>query len=208
MRNQYPLLLGLLALLLFSLLFAGIGGDFWLQLAGSVFLLAALAVGVDRNGRKALCSPPPEGWGKSVLLGLISAALLYGVFMVAGALARQIMGFASDQIDAVYTLKAGRSTWLMATLIALIIGPGEEIFWRGYLQRKLHACYGVAGSTIAILAYEGAHMASLNLMLIAAALVCGIFWGILYARFRSIWLNIISHVAWDLAVFLLLPLTA
>jgi membrane protease YdiL (CAAX protease family) len=202
------LLLGLLALLLFSLLFAGVGGDFWLQLAGSVFLLSALALGVDADGRKALCSPPPGGWIKSAVLGLVSAALLYLVFMGAGALARQIMGFASDQIDAVYTLKTGRSTWLMATLIALVIGPGEEIFWRGYLQRKLHSRYGVPGSAIAILAYAGAHIASLNLMLIAAALVCGIFWGVLYVRFKSIWLNIISHVAWDLAVFLLLPLSS
>jgi membrane protease YdiL (CAAX protease family) len=208
MRNHYPLLLGLLALLLFSLLFAGVGGDFWMQLAGSAFLLCALALWVDKDGQKALCSPPPEGWGRSAFFGLLSAALLYLVFMTGGALARRIMGFAADQIDSVYTLKAGRSPWLMGTLIALIIGPGEEIFWRGYLQRKLHARYGIAGSVIAVLAYAGAHIASLNLMLIVAALVCGIFWGLLYARFKSIWLNIISHVAGDLAVFLVLPLSS
>jgi len=40
---------------------------------------------------------------------------------------------------------------------------------------------------------------------VLAAAVCGAFWALTYWKFRSITLNIISHVAWDLAVFLLFP---
>ena len=42
-------------------------------------------------------------------------------------------------------------------------------------------------------------------MLILAALVAGGFWGLLYLRIGRIAPLIVSHVLWDLAVFLLLP---
>jgi membrane protease YdiL (CAAX protease family) len=42
-------------------------------------------------------------------------------------------------------------------------------------------------------------------MLVAAAGVCGLYWGALFAWKRSLPVNIVSHVAWDLAVFVLFP---
>ena len=41
----------------------------------------------------------------------------------------------------------------------------------------------------------------------SAALVCGAVWGGLYYRFKSPLLNVVSHTAWDVAVFLLFPFT-
>jgi membrane protease YdiL (CAAX protease family) len=43
-------------------------------------------------------------------------------------------------------------------------------------------------------------------MLVVAALTAGILWGGMYLRFGRLWPGIISHVAWDLTVFLLVPL--
>jgi membrane protease YdiL (CAAX protease family) len=47
----------------------------------------------------------------------------------------------------------------------------------------------------------------MNLMLIAAAAVCGAFWSLMFMRYKSIWLNIVSHVVWDVMIFLVWPLT-
>lgn len=45
-----------------------------------------------------------------------------------------------------------------------------------------------------------------NPVLLLAALVCGLFWGLLYHFTKSLPLVVISHTAWDLLVFLVFPL--
>ena len=91
-------------------------------------------------------------------------------------------------------------------LIAVLIGPGEELFWRGFFQENAGARIGRrAGFVLASLLYTSVHLASGNIMLILAAAVCGVFWGWLYLRFRSPLLNVVSHTVWDLLVFVILP---
>ena len=43
-------------------------------------------------------------------------------------------------------------------------------------------------------------------MLVLAAGVCGLFWGFLYLRTGSLLINLVSHTAWDIAIFLLFPM--
>jgi membrane protease YdiL (CAAX protease family) len=42
-------------------------------------------------------------------------------------------------------------------------------------------------------------------MLVLAAAVCGLFWGVIYLKTRSVLLVAVSHTLWDLAVFILVP---
>ena len=51
------------------------------------------------------------------------------------------------------------------------------------------------------------YLASGNIMLLLAAGVCGLFWGFLYLRTGSILLNVISHTVWDVAIFLIFPVS-
>ncbi len=145
---------------------------------------------------------------EAVVFGLLTAALLYGVFYLGNAAAEALAGFARAQVARVYEFRQGAPTGRIVALLVLVIGPGEEVFWRGYVQRRLVGLWGMAGLALSVAAYGLVHAASGNLMLVVAALVCGAFWGLLYLRFRSIWLNIISHVAWDVAVFVLWPIGA
>jgi hypothetical protein len=93
-------------------------------------------------------------------------------------------------------------------LMVLVIGPGEEVFWRGYLQRHLQDRWGnVPGFLAATALYALVHAGSGNPMLVLAAAVCGLFWGYLYLRSKSILLVLISHTIWDVAVFILFPFT-
>jgi hypothetical protein len=87
-----------------------------------------------------------------------------------------------------------------------LIGPGEELFWRGFLQRRLQKGLGQwRGFILATMIYAFIHVGSGNVMLVLAAGVCGLFWGFLYLRFHSMLLNAISHTLWDVSIFLLLP---
>ncbi|MEK6655039.1 MAG: CPBP family glutamic-type intramembrane protease [Thermodesulfobacteriota bacterium] len=50
------------------------------------------------------------------------------------------------------------------------------------------------------------HAVSLNPMLILAAGVCGLYWGLLYQREQNLIPLIISHSLWDLLIFVLFPM--
>jgi len=92
-------------------------------------------------------------------------------------------------------------------VLVLIVGPGEELFWRGYVHRRLSASMNpMAAFTLAVLAYTGVHLATGNLTLILAAAVCGSFWSLLYQRLGAIWINIISHALWAAAIFVWWPM--
>jgi membrane protease YdiL (CAAX protease family) len=146
---------------------------------------------------------------KKIGIGLLSAIILFGVFFIGNFVFRYLFGFAAGQIDQVYQLKTQASSARIFLLMALIIGPGEELFWRGFIQKQLSgASRKYFGFAVTVVLYTMVHIASGNVMLILAALVCGLAWGGLYLRYRSITLNVVSHTVWDIAVFLVFPLTA
>jgi uncharacterized protein len=49
------------------------------------------------------------------------------------------------------------------------------------------------------------HLVSANLTLTGAAATAGLFWGALYAREQRMAPMIISHVSWDIWIFLIAP---
>jgi membrane protease YdiL (CAAX protease family) len=88
----------------------------------------------------------------------------------------------------------------------LVIGPGEEVFWRGFLQKRAQSVLGVTAGWLAVSAlYAAVHIGSGNLLLVLAAAAGGLFWGYLYFRYGSILVNTVSHTLWDVAIFLLRP---
>ena len=204
-------LLAPLAVMLFAPLFltGGIGRfDFWWWLTFNVVVLVGLAALLDRTFIPHVRADLHERWGWKILGGLASAAVLYGVFYLAGIVSRQILPFAEEGIASVYDYRQQAPLWRIAVLLGLVIGPGEELFWRVFLQRRLSVRYGAwGGFGVMALLYGGVHLFSGNLMLTAAALVCGLIWGWLYLRYQSALLNMVSHTVWDLAVFLIFPLT-
>ncbi len=188
----------------FTLLFTGVVFDFWLQMTASVLILCVLSYAFDPAGCRAMLKASSLPWPAVVLLGCLSAVILYGVFYV-GHLVSRTFAFSQSEVAAIYALKEGANPWLVAFLIAFVIAPGEEIFWRGYVQRTLAKRSASRGLMLSVAAYGLVHLGSGSVTLIGAALVCGLFWGCLYQRFKSIWLNILSHALWDIAVFLVWP---
>lgn len=176
---------------------------FWPVMTATALALSVSSLIIDRRELKPvyeykLCYLP---------LGLASAAVLYAVFWMGNLIATHVLPFAAGQVDSIYAIKAGQNRWLIAALLALIIGPGEEIFWRGFLQRRLSSKYGVlVGFMIATAMYVLVHIWSFNLMLLLASAICGVFWGLMFAATGKLWPCIISHAVWDVTIFIVLPI--
>ena len=143
---------------------------------------------------------------RDLAAGLASAAGLYAIFQVGDRMARRIMPAGDREIAGIYQLRSAAPRAAIATTLALAIGPGEELFWRGLVQRRLMQRYGrVRGTLIASSIYGAVHLVSENLTLTGAAATAGLFWGALYARQGRLAPLIISHVSWDIWIFLVAP---
>jgi membrane protease YdiL (CAAX protease family) len=192
------------SLLLWVFAFALSAGNFWLRLTCSASILAAVGILCSRRELKALFQFKMTHIG----IGILSALLLYAIFWVGRTVADSLFSFASEQIASLYATKSQLGEVRIGLLLAFVIGPGEEIYWRGFVQRRLvwrfGAMAGVIGTTAA---YALIHVASLNPMLILAAAVCGLYWGCIYQREQNLIPVIVSHSLWDILIFVLLPMT-
>jgi len=180
--------------------------DFWWGLTFNVLALACLALLFDGRCRERVRSDILSRPARKILGGALTAAVLYLFFVGAGALAEKIFPQAGGAIGRVYALKAGVTSGRIFFSLLLVIGPGEEIFWRAFLQDRAQALWGERSGWLAASAlYTAVHLGSGNPFLVAAAAVGGLFWGYLYLRYRSILLNAVSHTLWDVVIFLVRP---
>jgi membrane protease YdiL (CAAX protease family) len=201
--------LTVLSAAIFPLIFSGwlpAALDFWSLFSATllVFLLAALWL---EPGFSQLITADflSRGWRK-VAIGVASAILLYVVFYAGSLILPEIMSGSLAQMALIYDLKSGQSQWRLGIFLALIIGPGEELWWRGFLQRHWSSRLGNwPGLFLVAGLYAAVHLTSRNPVLILAALVCGLAWGYQYLKFKSVLANIVSHILFDLAVFLFFP---
>jgi membrane protease YdiL (CAAX protease family) len=138
--------------------------------------------------------------------GLGSAAALYGVFQLGDRLARRLMPAGDRDIRSIYALRTAAPRPTIAAALAFVIGPGEEIFWHGFVQRSLARRLGPFRAWLLTSSIYGAiHLVSENLTLTGAAATAGLFWGGIFAREQRIAPLIISHVGWDIWIFLIAP---
>lgn len=198
-----------LAVLMFSPMFVlhELGAfDFWWWMTTNLLILLAISFITDWEYLYILRNDFNEKVLKKVGIGLLTALFLYILFFIGNYLSRRWFDFAGSGIENVYAFKGDATGIRIALLMIFVIGPGEELFWRGYLQRKISAKTGKwAGLFIALILYTGVHVFTGNFMLIMAALICGLFWGWLYLKYNSMLINVISHTIWDIVVFLVLP---
>lgn len=155
------------------------------------------------------------GWWKGVRLDLVNvlagaalAAALWGVFWLGEFFSTLLFDFARPQVDMIYGMKEGENPWILTALMLLIIGPAEEIFWRGYLQQSFSRRWNPdVAFIVTTLMYSLVHISKFNFMLIMAAMVAGIVWGLAYRFFpEKLGAIIISHALWDCAVFIWFPI--
>ena len=109
------------------------------------------------------------------------AAALWGVFWIGDKVSQWLFpSFARVQVNNVYSLRDGWRPEAIAALLFCLIGPAEEIFWRGYVQRTLTewlvgkestlrdrlSARGLVALALSIFLYTIIHLFSFNFMLI------------------------------------------
>ena len=177
--------------------------NFWWMMTGSACILSGFATLFNPGWWKRLNFTPKQlFWGVAITIAL------WGVFWIGDKLSQLMFDFARPQVDTIYGMKEGESPWLLTALMLFLIGPAEEIFWRGYVQEKLSLRWNAnIGFIVTTAIYALVHAGSCNFMLTMAALVAGAAWGLLYRLFPQYFTAIIiSHALWDVAVFIWFPI--
>jgi len=179
----------------FGLTFRGPRERFWDRMTATGLVLGGLALATDRDARRVRIGPG------EIALGLATAAGLYGIFLVGDTVAREVIPRGGEEIGDIYALRSLRSKEQLATRLGLVIGPAEELFWRGFVQSR-------TGYLTATVLYGGAHIVTENATLIGAATIAGAYWGLLRAIGVPLGALVVSHVAWDIWIFLVAPTEA
>ena len=177
--------------------------NFWALMSIAAVTLGAMGLFHRRRDIRTLLRFRPM----HLVAGAAAAAVLYGVFFAGHVVSSAVFDFAAPQVRHIYTLRGSVHPVIIAALLVLLIAPGEELFWRGFVQHRLSGRFGPWwGYLLAAGLYALVHVWAMNLMLLAAALMCGLFWGAVKQASKSLWPAIISHALWDVTIFLLFPI--
>lgn len=184
----------------FTATFRGPRPRFWQRMTWTGLTLGTYALATSRPARRVRIRPI------DVLVGLASAAVLYVTFRIGDVFARRLVPGGDRQIREIYGLRTLRPREEIATRLATIIGPAEELFWRGLVQEALMRRFGRwPGAALAAVAYGGVHVVTGNFTLFGAAGIAGAHWCALYAARVPLGALVVSHVAWDVWIFLVQP---
>jgi hypothetical protein len=184
----------------FAAVFRGPKARFWQRMTRTGLALGTLALATEGDLRRVVPRP------RDLATGVGIAAGLYAVFQVGDRAARVIMPSGAEDIGEVYELRALRPKAEIATRLATVIGPAEELYWRGLVQAELTRRLGpVRGAAAAAAVYGGAHVVTGNATLVGAATVAGAAWSACAALGVPMPALIVSHAVWDIWIFLVQP---
>ena len=154
-------------------------------------------------GLFALAGGPPAwaievGEVAAILVGAASGAALY---LATRAFIAAVRPWATFQRHSrgVYGGRVGRSLPAVLALTVLVIVPGEELFWRGFVQARLVETFDGAALLAAVVAWVAFVVASLpsaNLAILAGTVVGGGVWTALGWWSGGALAPLASHLAW------------
>jgi len=189
-----------LAYVAFALTFRGPRSRFWERMTATGVLLGAMAFAEDP------ASGPGRIRARDVGVGLLIASGLYAVFQAGDRFARRTLPAGHNEIERIYELRTLAPPEEIGVRLGAVIGPAEELFWRGLIQRALASRFGrVGGAVLAAGAYGGAHLVTGNVTLVGAATTAGLYWSVLAALGTPMAALVTSHIVWDIWIFLVAP---
>jgi len=132
----------------------------------------------------------------AIAVGLVSGAVLYAGTRVFVGVAVRWPVFRAHVADR-YERARQVPLPLALALAVLLAVPGEELFWRGFVQELAgNHSSEVMGAAVALAGYIGVNAASGSLPLVAAAVVGGLTWGGLTLFTGGILAAIVCHGVW------------
>ncbi|MCR2820916.1 CPBP family intramembrane glutamic endopeptidase [Lederbergia panacisoli] len=142
-----------------------------------------------------------------ISIGVLSGVALFLLFAAGDWVLSFLPKTFSIQVSKLYSRFSLEWIWHYFVLFFIII-PGEEIFWRGFILKRLMGKMSIGKAILASALINAiAFCLSGYFILIIAAFVSGLVWGILYVWKRSMPLLIVSHLVFDLLLLILFPLS-
>lgn len=175
---------------------------FWIAMTFATFILSSYSILNQKNDLKNIFKINK----KFILIGIAHAIILFCISRLGVYIITTFFPFVISQMQAIYATKSQLSPMIIAPLLFFLIGPSEEIFWRGFVQNKLMEKFGdKKGWLITTAIYSLIHIWAFNPMLMLAAIVLGLHWGFLYMKYKTIIPGLVSHAIWDTLIFVILP---
>lgn len=163
----------------------------WLSMGLTFTILAVLSLASGRVRWATRLDLEP-----TIAVGLGSGAALY---LATAAFFRITRRWDSlrRQTRSLYQHRQGISLARTLGVGALLVSPGEELFWRGLVQDLAAAAAGtLRGAVVAWGVYVAANMASGSLPVVLGAAVGGAAWGALAWWSGGVAASIACHVVW------------
>lgn len=194
--------------------FAAVAGAMavWLSLPSEYFIAATFAVttlmvaaAYATTRFRGLLKPT----ARTLAAGLGSALLLYAVFYAGNAAVQSIhpLGISSASENAIYSLIASPSNPVPLQVgVLLFDAVGYESFFRGALQSGMTPRLGAGAPVAAALADAAIHAVTLNPLWVVTTFIVDLGWGLTYLYTKDLTASGASHLAWDLMIFVLLPI--
>lgn len=178
--------------------------NFWIMMAFSTSVLYAISIYYYRDQLNRENFKVTE-----IAIGISSAAVLYLIFWFGKFILDKygIIPNHNQNISSVYANREALPSWLVAIFLFFPIGFGEEMFWRGYLQRLLSDKYNKwIGLLITVFFYTAVHIPTMNPILLLASFLVGIYWGLIFLWRGNIIAAVLSHMLWDPIIFVIYPI--
>ena len=184
----------------------------WVLLAVMAPVIGVLAFVFERKLMRELLVFRPT----NALYGLGAAVLLYGIFSLALQYASGL--FIGATLDGDGSVPAffvelvrikGHASAIHPAIVgiagAVLLGVSEELFWRGFVQTRLMIMMPHSLAVIlATVVYTGFYAVLMGTLAAVAAGVCGLIFGVLTIRLRSLVPAMICHsLVWLFALWIL-----
>ncbi|THE13322.1 CPBP family intramembrane metalloprotease [Bacillus timonensis] len=173
---------------------------FWVMFTISFFLLSIAAVRFGHFDTKNLTI-------SNTAIAILSGLLMYGLFFTGKICAELLFPIQMSEVAALYRKVQPQLTWHYVALFLIIIS-GEELFWRGCIQKMIEDSFENKLLVIVIssLLYMSANLYTFNPLFMLATFAGGVVWGTLYMWNRNILLTILSHLVFNLFFLVLFPI--
>lgn len=171
---------------------------FWYIFTASILVLIIYAMAQGKVDDEA-------SFTKYLFFGIISGIVLYTVFWLGDKIIFILHLPLENSISRLYHWYSPNLFFAYLGLV-LVAGPGEELFWRGFIQKRLMSYFKpITSIVVGALLYASVNIYSGQFILVLASFISGFVWGSLYYWKKSMPLVIVSHIIFDIMIFIILP---
>ncbi|MCU09179.1 CPBP family intramembrane metalloprotease [Listeria monocytogenes] len=198
-KIDYKLVLGLILCALLVILTYQFPRVFWyLYGAGMLFLLSFVIFNDDLKKEFSFV--------KGILPGIFSGIVLYIIFYIGAFIIKVMPGGLENSVEVAFNKYSTHSLIIWLLLIVAII-PGEEIFWRGFVLKRLNHYFNPWFSNVfAALLCMVMMFPSGNFAAIIGIFVASLVWNIMYSYRPSLLMLYLSHLTFAFLLLAALPI--